>query len=120
MCLPCLSGLLKLGRTGIDLVSFEQPITYRDKIFKHKLELFLDTAPRRRTSRSAVLDRGRQIGGLSWSANFPPRRVHLFPPHLLSKNEAEMCWPLHEVGGGVNDLHCCTTHNRGVLKPRNS
>ena len=69
---------------------------------------------------SAVLDRGRQIGGLFWPADFPPRREHLFPPHLLSKNQAEMCRPLREVGGGVNDLHCCAIHSRGVLKPGNS
>ena len=67
-----------------------------------------------------VLDRGRQIGGLFWSANIPPRRVHLFPPRLLSENKAEMCRPRHEVGGGVNDLHCCATHSQGVLKPRST
>ena len=54
-------------------------------------------------ARSVVLDRGWQIGGLFWSVNFPPRRVHLFPPRLLSKNKASMCRPLHEVGGGVDD-----------------
>ena len=27
-----------------------------------------------------------------------------------------MCQPLHEVSGGVDDLHCCATHSRGVLK----
>ena len=69
---------------------------------------------------SAVLDRGRQIGSLSWSADFPPRRVHLFPPRLPSKNEAEMCQAMREVGGGVNDLHCYATHNQGVLKPTKS
>ena len=68
----------------------------------------------------AFLDRGQQIGGQLWSADFPPRRLHIFPPHLLSKNEAEMCRPLHEVAGGVDDLHCSATHSRGVLKPRNS
>ena len=65
-------------------------------------------------ARSAVLDRGRQIGGLFWSADFPPRREHLFPPHLLSENEASMCRPLREVGRGVSDLHCCATHSQGV------
>ena len=67
---------------------------------------------------SAGLYRARQIGVLFGSADFPPRRVHLFPPRLLSKNEAEMC--RREVGGGVNDLHCCATHSQGVLKPGNS
>ena len=56
-------------------------------------------------ARTAVLDRVRQIGGLFWSADFP-WRVHLFLPRLLSKNEAEMCWPMRVVGGGVDDLHC--------------
>ena len=56
-------------------------------------------------AQSAVLDRGRQIGGLFLIVDFPPRRVHLFLPHLLSKNEAEMCRPLREMGGGVDDLH---------------
>ena len=67
---------------------------------------------------SAVLDRGRQTGGLFWSADLQPRRVHLFPPRLLSKSEASMC--RREMGGGVNDLHCCATHSWGVLKPGNS
>ena len=67
-----------------------------------------------------VLDRGRQIEGLLWSADFQPLRVHLFLPRLLSKNEAEMCWPLREMDGGVDDVHCCATHSQGVLKPRNS
>ena len=58
--------------------------------------------------------------GLYWSADLPPPRVHLFPPRLLSENEAAMCQPLLEVGGGVNDLHCCATHSQGVLKLRNS
>ena len=31
-----------------------------------------------------------------------------------------MCRPLCEVGGGVNDLHCCATHSWGGLKPGNS
>ena len=61
-------------------------------------------------ARSADLDRGRFL-----SANFPPWRVHLVPPSLLSKNEAAMCWPLCEMCGGVDDLHCCVTHSRGVL-----
>ena len=69
-------------------------------------------------AQSAVFDRGRQIGGLLWSANFPPRRVRLFLPRLLSKNEAAMCQPLREVSGGVDD-HWCGTHSRGVLKPGN-
>ena len=46
---------------------------------------------------------------LFWSADSPPQRVHLL-----------QCQPLCEVGGGVIDLHCCMTHSRGVLKPRNS
>ena len=33
-----------------------------------------------------VLDRGQQIVGLLWSADFLPRREHLFAPRLLSKN----------------------------------
>ena len=48
---------------------------------------------------------------------FRQRRVHLFPPRLLSKNEASMCRQLCEMGGGVADVHCCATHSRGVLKP---
>ena len=76
--------------------------------------------PVRLVARAAVLDRGRQIGGLFWSADFPPQRVHLFPPRLLSKNEAAMCQCLREVGGGVDDLYCSATHSRGVLKPGNS
>ena len=79
---------------------------------------FLDRAPSRQSAR--FLDRGRQIVGLLWSADFPPRRQHLFPPRLLSKNEASMCRPLCEVGGGVDDLHCSATHSQGVLKPGNS
>ena len=67
-----------------------------------------------------LLDQGRQIGGLFFSADFLSRRVNLFPPRLLSKNEAAMCRPLREVGIGVNDLHFCATHSWGVLKPRNS
>ena len=27
-----------------------------------------------------------------------------------------MCQPLRELGGGVDDLHCCVTHNQGVFK----
>ena len=65
-------------------------------------------------AQSVVLDIGRQIGGLFWSADFPPQKVHILPPCLLSKSEASMCRPLREIGGGVDDLHCC------VLKPRNS
>ena len=41
-------------------------------------------------ARSAVLDRRRQIGGLFWSADLPPWRVHLFLPHLRSKSEASI------------------------------
>ena len=58
------------------------------------------------------LDRGWQIGGLFWSANFPPP--------LLSKSELSMCRPLCEMGGGVDDMHCYAGHRRGVLKPGNS
>ena len=36
-------------------------------------------------ARSAVLDRGWQIGGLFWSADLLPRRVHLFLPRLLDE-----------------------------------
>ena len=57
-------------------------------------------------ARSAVLDRGQQIGGLFWSAYFPPQRVHLFPPHLLSKNEASMCRPLCGMGEVSSALLC--------------
>ena len=71
-------------------------------------------------SRSADLDRGRYIGGLLWSADLPPRRVHLFPPPLLSKSETSMCWQLRAMGGGVDDVHCYATHSRAVLKPGNS
>ena len=71
-------------------------------------------------AQSAVLDRGLQIAGLSWSDDLPPRRVRIFSPRLLSKSEPSMCRPLHKMGGGVNDLHCYATHSRGVLKPRNS
>ena len=35
----------------------------------------------------------KQIGGLFWSSDLPSRRVHLFPPRLLSKNEAAICGP---------------------------
>ena len=69
-------------------------------------------------ARFMVLDRGRQIGGLFWSTHLPPRKVYLFPLRLLSKSQA--CRPLREMGGGVNDLHCCVTHSWGVLKARNS
>ena len=36
------------------------------------------------------------------------------------KSEPSMCRQLREMGGGVDDLHCCATHSRGVLKPGNS
>ena len=49
-----------------------------------------------------------------------PWRVHFSPPPLLSKSEPSMCRQLRGMGGGVNDLHCCATHSRGVLKPGNS
>ena len=26
-----------------------------------------------------------------------------------------MCLPLCEMGGGVDDVHCCATHSGGVL-----
>ena len=85
-------------------ISYQQHILKTLAIFRQGTNL-----PVLLATRSAVLDRGRQIGVLFWSADFPPRRVHLFPPHLLSKNEAAMCRPLREVGGGVNDLHCCAS-----------
>ena len=69
---------------------------------------------------SVDLDRRRYIGGMFWSANLTPGREHFFPLPLLCKSEPSMCQHLCEVGGGVNDLHCCATHSRGVLKPRNS
>ena len=64
--------------------------------------------------------RGRQIGGLFWSGNLPPRGVHFLPPPLLCKSGPSMCRHQREMGGGVNDLHCCATYSRGVLKPGNS
>ena len=67
-----------------------------------------------------AIDRRRQTGGLIWSTDFLPRRLHLFPPRLLSKNKMSVCRPLHEMGRRVNHLHCCVTHSRGVLKPGNS
>uniref|UniRef100_A0A671XX33 DDE-1 domain-containing protein n=1 Tax=Sparus aurata TaxID=8175 RepID=A0A671XX33_SPAAU len=42
-------------------------------------------------ARSATLGRGRQIGGLSWSTDFPPRRVHLFSPLNLRRQCAGPC-----------------------------
>ena len=58
---------------------YQLPFLYREasRQFAHPL-----------VARFVVLDRGGQIGGLLWSADFPPQRVHLFPPRLLSKNEA--------------------------------
>ena len=73
-------------------------------------------------ARSMDLDRGRYIGGLFWSANLPPRRVRFFPPQVLtlSISKPSMCRPLREMGRGVDDVHCCATLSRGVLKPGNS
>ena len=83
--------------------------------FIHHLyhQLFLDRAPSHQFLEFFQRDRGRQIEVLFLSADFLPRRVHLFPSRLLSKNKAAMCRPLREVGGGVDDLHCCATHSRG-------
>ena len=69
---------------------------------------------------SADLDRRRFTGGLFWSTNLTPWRVRLFQPPLLCIPEPSMFRPLRETGGGVDDLHCCATHSRGVLKPGNS
>ena len=56
-----------------------------------------------------------------WFIILPPQKVLLlFPPPFLWKSEMSMFRPLCEVGGGVDDLHCCATHSRGVLKPGNS
>ena len=71
-------------------------------------------------ARSTYLDRKWYIGSLFWSANMTLRRVHFLPPPLLSKSKSSMCRQLREVGRGVDDMHCCATHSRGVLKPRNS
>ena len=71
-------------------------------------------------ARRVDLDRRRKIGGLFWSSNLTPQSVHLFLSPLLSKSETSMCWQLRVMGGGVDDLHCCSTHSRGVLKPGNS
>ena len=80
-------------------------------IKRHDTSISSDCIRVYRVGLNAPLDRGQQTGGLFWSADFPPRMVHLFPPRLLSKNEAEMRRPRREMGVGVNDLHCCVTHN---------
>ena len=50
--------------------------------------------------RSVDLDRRRRyIGGLYWSTNLMPRRVHFFPPPLLCKSEPSMCRKLRDMGG---------------------
>ena len=72
------------------------------------------------TARSTDLDSRWYSGGLFCYGNLTPRRVRLFPPPLLCKSEPSMCRPLHEMGGGVDDLHCRVTHSRGVLKPGSS
>ena len=41
-------------------------------------------------ARSTNLDRLR-YGGLFWSANMMPRRVHVLPPPLLCKSKTSMC-----------------------------
>ena len=48
-----------------------------------------------------------------------PQKVHFFPPPLLCKSKLSMCQQLRETGRGVDDVHCCAIHIRGVLKPRN-
>ena len=58
--------------------------------------------------------------GLLWSTNLTPQRIRLFPPPFLCKSETSMCRQLREMGGGVDDVHRCATHSRGVLKPGNS
>ena len=68
--------------------------------------------------------RGYRQRAANWGSvvvrRFSASGVHLFLPLLLSKNEAETCRPLREMGGGVDDLHWCVTHSQGVLKPKNS
>ena len=71
-------------------------------------------------ARSADLGGKRWIRCLFWYANWPPRSVHFFPTPRRSKSETSTCRYLREMGGGVDDLHCCATHSWGVLKPGNS
>ena len=66
-------------------------------------------------ARTADLDRRQYFGGLFWSANLTPQRVHLFPPPMLSKCELSMCRRLREMGGGVDDVHCLKPGN---LRPQ--
>ena len=47
--------------------------------------------------------------GREFVANMQLQRVHLFPPPFLSKSETSMCQQLREMGGGVDDVHCCVT-----------
>ena len=63
-------------------------------------------------ARSTNLDRWRYTECLSWSANMTPRRVHFLPPPLQCKSKSLMCRQLHDMSGGVDDVHCCANHSR--------
>ena len=44
------------------------------------------------------------MGGLFWSTNLTPWRVHFFPPPLLCKSKLSMCRQLHEMGWGKEGI----------------
>ena len=58
-------------------------------------------------ARSTDLDRRRYIGGLFWSTNMTPRRVHFLPPPLLCESKSSMCRQLREMGGGADCALLC-------------
>ena len=63
------------------------------------------------------MDLDRRWWGLFWFANMGDT---FLPPPLLCKSELSMCRQWREISQGVDDVHCCVTHSRGVLKPGNS
>ena len=90
----------------LTLVSFHTTEQAPPTVFAHQ-QPFLDRAASRQfgcffAAWSAVLDRGRQVGGLFWSTNLPPWTVHLFLPRVLKTKRqcaghcvkwAEPAWP---------------------------
>ena len=57
---------------------------------------------------------------LVWQFAASESTLITFMSPLPSNSKMSMCRQLCEMGGGIDDVHCCATHSREVLKQGNS